>query len=141
VGIAVGIARLAVGGVLFGVPVASVRLLSLDTATATRVTWLSRMTAARDGVLGAGTLSSAVLRQGCGGWMLAGSVSDVADAAILAAPLRAGRVRGPRAVAVTVAAVAVALVGAAATADVIRGDRARSASSPVQRRAAPAVEH
>jgi hypothetical protein len=113
--------RIAVGAVFFAAPVFSVRLLGLDTGTAERVTWLARMTATRDGVLGAGTVVSSARGEGAHAWMLAGSVADAADAAVLVAALRAGRVRGPRAVAVTAGAVAAAVAGAVATVGVLRG--------------------
>ena len=120
VGLSVGAGRLAIGAIFLAAPVSSVRLLGLDTATAARVAWLARMTAVRDGVLGAGTVVSSARRDGAGAWLLAGSVSDAVDAAVLVAALREGKIRGWRAQAVTVGAVAAALAAAAATVDVVR---------------------
>ena len=58
IGLCVGAGRVAIGAVFLAAPVTSVRLLGLDTATAARITWLARMTAVRDTVLGAGTVAS-----------------------------------------------------------------------------------
>jgi hypothetical protein len=113
-GLCVGAGRMAIGAVFLAAPVSSVRLLGLDTATAARITWLARMTAARDGVLGTGTLVSSAREDGAGAWLLAGSVSDAVDAAVLVAALREGRVRGFPAQAVIAAAVVAACTGAAA---------------------------
>lgn len=121
VGLSLGAGRLAIGAIFLAAPVSSVRLLGLDTAAAARVTWLARMTAARDGVLGAGTLVCSARQNGAGAWLLAGSVSDAVDAAVLAAALREGGVRGWPAQAVTAGALAAAVAGAAAaTAHVLR---------------------
>ncbi|PZS15368.1 MAG: hypothetical protein DLM57_12890 [Pseudonocardiales bacterium] len=120
IGLTVGAGRAAIGAIFLAAPVSSVRLLGLDTATATRVTWLARMTAARDGVLGAGTLVSSARREGAGGWLLAGSVSDAVDAVVLVAALRDGKVRGRRAQAITAGAIGAALAAAAAAVDVVR---------------------
>jgi len=120
IGLSVGAGRLAIGAIFLAAPVASVRLLGLDTATARRTTWLARMTAARDGALGAGTLVSCAREDGAVAWLLAGSVSDAVDAAVLVAALREGKVRGWAAQAATAGAIAGALAGAAATLDVVR---------------------
>ena len=120
IGLSVGAGRLAIGAIFLAAPVASVRLLGLDTATARRTTWLARMTAARDGVLGAGTLVSCAREDGAVAWLLAGSVSDAVDAAVLVAALREGKVHGWAAQAATAGAIAGALAGAAATLDVVR---------------------
>jgi hypothetical protein len=110
----------AIGAFSLAAPVTSVRLLGLDTATAARITWLARMTAVRDTVLGTGTAVSSGRGQGAAGWLLAGSVSDAVDAAVLAAALREGKVRGRRAQAIVVGAVGAALIAAAAAAELAR---------------------
>jgi hypothetical protein len=120
IGLSVGAGRVAIGAIFLAAPVTSVRLLGLDTATAARITWLARMTAVRDTVLGAGTVVSSGRRKGAAGWLLAGSVSDAVDAAVLAAALRGGKVRGWRAQAIAVGAVGAALVAAAAAAETAR---------------------
>jgi hypothetical protein len=122
IGLSVGAGRVAIGAVFLAAPVSSVRLLGLDTATAARITWLARMTAVRDTVLGAGTVASASRRRGAAGWLLAGSVSDAVDAAVLAAALREGRIRGWRPQAIAVGAVGAALVAAAAAAELARAE-------------------
>lgn len=110
VALAIGVARTGIGVGFAAAPVAALRLLGLDTATAARVAWLSRMTAARDGVLGAGTLA-ATARGRPGPWLLAGAVADAADAAALAGALRTHKIGGPKAVAMIGAASLAALAG------------------------------
>jgi hypothetical protein len=118
-GAALGAMRLAVGGTFFSAPVTSLRLMGVDTATARRVTWLARMTAARDTAVGAGMLATVSRGRSGSGWLLAGAFCDAVDAAVLAAALRARRAGGFGAVAMVGAAAASAAVGvwaAAATA-------------------------
>jgi len=75
-------------------PVPALRALGADTATAQRVSWLTRMMAVRDGALGAGAL----LADRRGGdprpWLVAGAVSDAVDAAAFAGALKQGRLKG-----------------------------------------------
>jgi hypothetical protein len=118
-GVALGAMRLAVGGTFFAAPVSSLRLMGMDTATAARVTWLARMTAARDAVVGAGTLATVSRGRSGSGWLLAGAFCDAVDAAVLAAALRARKAGGLGAAAMVGAAAASAAAGvwaAAATA-------------------------
>lgn len=107
VGIAIGAGRAALGAGFLLAPVASVRVLGLDTATAQRVTWLAQMAAVRDGALGAGTAAATARGRG-GGWLLAGAASDLTDAVVISAALRQGRLRGVRAQAVVGFAAAMA---------------------------------
>src|SRR4051812_39129643 len=58
-GVGIGLARVAVGVGATVAPVASVRMLGIDTATARRAVVLARMAAARDIALGAGTIVAA----------------------------------------------------------------------------------
>ena len=120
VGLCIGAGRVAIGAVFLAAPVTSVRLLGLDTATAARITWLARMTAVRDTVLGAGTVVSSGRQQGAAGWLCAGAVSDTVDAVVLAAALREGRLRGWRPQAIAVGAVGAAAITAVAAADLAR---------------------
>ena len=106
----IAVARTGIGVGFAAAPVTALRLLGLDTATAARVAWLSQMTAARDGVLGAGTLA-ATARGRAAPWLLAGAVADAADAAALAGALRARRIGGPNAVPMIGAAALAALAG------------------------------
>lgn len=122
IGVSVGAARMAVGAVFLAAPVTSVRLLGLDTATAARVAWLARMTAVRDGVLGAGTLASSAHGKGSGAWLAAGAVSDTVDAVVLLDAVRAGKAGGWRVNAAAVGAIGAALAAAVA---VIDGQRHR----------------
>lgn len=111
---------MAIGAGFLAAPVMSVRVLGLDSATAARVTWLARMTAIRDGVVGAGTVATSARGSGAAGWLLAGSVSDAVDAVILASALRDGRVGGWRAKVISVGAAGAAVVAAAAAVDLYR---------------------
>jgi hypothetical protein len=111
VGLAIGVGRTLIGATFLAAPVPALRMLGVDTATAARTTWLSRMTAARDGVLGAGTLMSSASRRGSAPWLLAGAVADAADAAAIAAALRTRKVAGIGAIGMGGAAGVAAAVG------------------------------
>ena len=111
----VGVGRLLAGGGFLLAPVGSTRALGLDTATAKRVSFLARMMAARDVVIGAGTAAAGRGTGRPATWLLAGAVADATDAVVIAGALKSGRARGPVAAAVVgIAAVAaaVAAVGA-----------------------------
>ena len=87
------VGRVAFAAVFLAAPVPGVRLLGTDTATAQRVSWLTRMMAVRDGALGVGALSAA--RSGHPRpWLIAGAVSDAVDAVVIAGALNSGRVKG-----------------------------------------------
>jgi hypothetical protein len=108
--VTLSVARIGVG-VLFAVrPTTSLRLLGVDSVTASRVDWLARMTAVRDIAIGLGTLSAAARRRDLSGWLLAGAACDALDAAAIGGAL------GRRNVAVVPAAVemVVALTASAA---------------------------
>lgn len=111
----VGLGRILAGGGFLLAPVGSTRVLGLDTATAKRVSFLARMMAARDVVIGAGTAASGRGTGRPAAWLLAGAVADATDAVVIAGALKSGQARGPVAAAVVgVAGVAaaVAAVGA-----------------------------
>lgn len=111
VGLGIGLTRTAVGAIFITAPVTALRVVGVDTATAARVSWLSRMTAARDGVLGAGTACTAASRRGSAGWLLAGALSDAVDAVALAGAVRQRRAGGFGAIAMVAAAAGTAAVG------------------------------
>lgn len=102
-------ARAAIAVGLLAAPVAALRALGTDTATARRVTWLTRMLAVRDGAIAVGGLL-ARRRGSPAPWLLAGAVSDAVDAAAFAAALRQGRLHG----AVPIVLVPIAATSAAA---------------------------
>lgn len=111
IALAIGAMRIGVGAGFLAGPVFSVRMLGVDTATASRLTFLARMAAARDGALGVGTVYSALRGQGAAAWLLAGGFCDACDALFIG--LSAGKrkldpVRG--------GLVAASAAGAAATA-------------------------
>lgn len=108
----IGLGRVVIGTAFLVDPVSSVRILGVDTATAKRMTFLARMTAGRDIVLGVGTL---VARSpgSQAGWLAAGAVADAIDAAALAVGLKSGQLRGIPAAGIAVGAVGAAAVAAA----------------------------
>jgi hypothetical protein len=94
-------------------PVPSARLLGLDTATAQRIGWLTRMMAVRDGAIGVGGLVAGRRSPSAAApWLLAGAVSDAVDAVVLAGAIKRGRVRGAVPTAVVPLAAGAAAVGA-----------------------------
>jgi hypothetical protein len=122
IGLAVGVGRTVVGAVFLAAPVASVRILGLDTATAARVTWLARMAAVRDVAIGLGTLDSVGRNRGARTWLAAGAAADLADAVVIGAALRSGRAKGVAAAGIVAGAAAAAVVGAWAARPVRRQD-------------------
>jgi hypothetical protein len=102
--------RLGFGTVFGSLPVATSRLLGMDTATARRVTWLTRMTAARDAALALGALGA--LRRGAdpAPWLVAGAACDAVDALVHVDAVRRGRLS--RRAGVLVVPVAVGATGA-----------------------------
>jgi hypothetical protein len=103
---AIGAGRIGVGVVFAVNPVLSVRVLGVDSATANRLSWLARMAAARDIALGVGTVVGAVSGRGSNGWLLAGGVCDIADAAAIANALKQRQVSTVPAVVIIASALA-----------------------------------
>jgi hypothetical protein len=106
----IGLGRLLLGGGFLIAPVASTRVLGVDTATAKRVSFLAQMMAARDMAIGAGTALSSTRGRGPAGWLLAGAVADATDAVVIAGALKSGRARGPVASGIVGGAVALSAV-------------------------------
>lgn len=107
-----GFGRLALGAAFVSAPGAAVRMLGVDAAAATRMTWLARMAAVRDAALGAGLLGSVLARGGAPRpWLLAGAFTDAGDAAVLVLAAREGRVDRTRGYLMAAGAAASALVG------------------------------
>ena len=109
--VALATARVVIGAAALAAPVASLRFLGADTGTARRVGWLTRMTGARDAVLGTGALA-ADEGPARAAWVLGGALADAADAVIMLAALRSGRLRGIVPSAVAAGAVVAAAGGA-----------------------------
>ena len=103
--------RTAAGGAMLALPVLSARLLGADSATAKRVSWLTRMMAVRDAAIGAGGLAAARGTGSPGPWIIAGAVSDAVDAIVLTQALRQGRANGLTATAVVPVAAGSAAIG------------------------------
>jgi hypothetical protein len=108
--IAAGRAVLATG--IMVAPVFAARLLGADTATAQRVTWLTRMMAIRDGALGVGGVAASRRRADTSAWLLGGAVSDAVDAVVIARALKQGRVRGVVPAGIVAGAAGTAVLGA-----------------------------
>lgn len=111
-----GAGRTLMAAAILAAPVAAARLLGADTATARRVTWLTRMMGVRDAALGVGALASARRGRGAAGWLLGGAVSDAVDAVVLAGAIKQGRIRGVVPSAIVAGAAATAAVGLVAAA-------------------------
>jgi hypothetical protein len=113
VAVAVPAGRVAIAATMFAAPTLTVRSLGTDTATARRVTFLTRMMAVRDGALGAGGVLAARRGQ-VGPWLLAAAACDATDAVVVTAAIRAGRLRGPGAAALVPFAAVTAVIQAVA---------------------------
>jgi peptide-methionine (R)-S-oxide reductase len=129
-----GACRLAVGGAFLAFPVAAVRLLGVDRASADRMSWLARMAAVRDLALGAGVLGAAVTQRGRVPALLATALTDAADAALIALAARDARVDRVRGLAMAAGAAGAAGAGIVAAADLLTRRRA-GASAGVAREA------
>jgi hypothetical protein len=105
-----GWGRVGIGLAFLADPVTSVRVLGVDTATAKRMTFLARMTAGRDIVLGIGAVF-APTPQARAGWVAAGAAADVVDCAAIGAGTRTGLTGGPGAPAIAIGAAAAAVLG------------------------------
>jgi len=75
-------------------PVPGLRALGADTATAQRVSWLTRMMAVRDGALAVGALVADRRGGDPRPWLVGGAVSDAVDAIVFAGALKEGRLKG-----------------------------------------------
>jgi hypothetical protein len=126
-----GACRLAVGGAFLAFPVASVRLLGVDSASAARMSWLARMAGVRDLAIGAGILGAGVARRGPVSALLASALVDAADAAFVAIAARDARVDRVRGLATAVAAAAAAGAGFVAAADLLKRGRAAASAGAV----------
>jgi peptide-methionine (R)-S-oxide reductase len=115
-----GAGRTALGTAFLAFPVASVRLLGVDTASANRVVWLARMAAVRDAALGLGVLGAATARRGRVPALVASGLVDATDAAVIVAAAREHRVDRARGYLIAAGAAAGAVAGFATAADLLR---------------------
>jgi hypothetical protein len=113
--------RTLIAASILAAPVMTGRAMGTDTATAQRVSWLTRMMGVRDAAIGVGGLLAA-RRGGAAAtpWLIAGAASDLVDAVVLAKAVREGRIKGivPT---LTVPVAALTAVAGAATAVRLRG--------------------
>src|SRR4051794_34234608 len=86
--------RLALAGVFLAAPVPALRAMGADTATAQRISWLTRMMAVRDGALAVGALVADRRGGDPRPWLVGGAVSDAVDALVFAQALKQGRLKG-----------------------------------------------
>lgn len=86
--------RLVLAGAFLAAPVPALRAVGADTATAQRISWLTRMMAVRDGALAVGAAVAIRTDGDPRPWLLGGAVSDAVDAAVFAGALKQGRLRG-----------------------------------------------
>jgi len=100
----------AIGTAFLAAPTVSVRILGVSNATAKRMAFLARMTAARDIALGGGTLHAGAGRRAVP-WLLAGAGADLVDAVAIAGAVKRGAAGGAPAVGTVVGAAAAAVVG------------------------------
>ncbi|MDQ1712792.1 MAG: hypothetical protein QOE45_2242 [Frankiaceae bacterium] len=103
--------RVGVGVAMLARPRTLPALLGVDSGTAARVSWITRMLGAREVALGAGTLLA--LRRGSAGrdWLLGAAFSDAVDAVAFAGAVGRGHARAVPGGALTLVAGASAAVG------------------------------
>lgn len=106
----IGLGRVAIGTAFLAAPALSVRILGVSNATAKRMTFLARMTAARDIALGGGTLHAGPGRRAVP-WLLAGAGADLVDALAIAGAVKHHVAGGAPAVGMVAGAAAAAAVG------------------------------
>jgi hypothetical protein len=106
----IGLGRVAIGAAFLAAPTVSVRILGVSNATAKRMAFLARMTAARDIALGSGTLHAGTGRRAVP-WLLAGAGADVVDAVAIAGAMKGGVAGGAPAVGTVAGAAAAAAIG------------------------------
>jgi len=102
-------------------PVPALRSLGADTATAQRVSWLTRMMAVRDGAIAVGALVADRRGGDPRPWLVAGAVSDAVDAVVFAEALKQGRLKGIAPTMVVPGAVVAAGLGFVTAARLRRG--------------------
>ena len=115
-----GLGRVALGATFLAFPVGSVRLLGIDSASAARMVWLTRMAAARDAALGVGVLGAAATHRGRVPALMVTAAVDAVDATVIAVAAREQRVDRLRGYAMAGGAAAAALTGLAVAGDLLR---------------------
>lgn len=107
--VATGLFRSAAGPALLARPETLAQLLGVDSITARRTEWITRLLAGRETALGLGTLHAALTGRPVRPWLLAQATADTADTAALLLAIRSGQISTARALAATTFAVAGAL--------------------------------
>ncbi|HEX8003010.1 MAG TPA: hypothetical protein VF519_09990 [Mycobacteriales bacterium] len=106
--------RAAVGVAMLARPTMLPKSVGVDSTTAARLTWLTRMFGARELALGAGTLLALRRGRDVEEWALAQLLSDAVDAAAFAGAVAHGDVRRVQGGAVALMAVAGVATGVGA---------------------------
>ena len=112
VGVAVG--RVTLAAAVLARPEILARALGVDTVTARRLDWITRMFAVRDGLLGAGAGHAVLAGQPVRPWLWAQVAADGTDAAVVAVAAYRRRVSVPAGLVVAVAAAAGTAAGLSA---------------------------
>ena len=112
--LALGAARLGIGGFVLARPESLARMLGVDSVTARRTAWLARMVAGRELALGAGSVLAAGRPQGRRPWLIGQLMADAGDAVALVLAARARVVHPVLAAAVAASAAAAVVVEARA---------------------------
>lgn len=106
---ALSVTRVGVGLSMLARPATLAKSVGVDSATAERVAWVTRMVGAREVALGAGTLVALRRGRDVREWALAQAFSDAVDAVVFAAAVARGHARPVQGLGIT----AVAASGAA----------------------------
>jgi hypothetical protein len=85
--------RVGVGAAMLARPRTLPATLGVDSATAARVSWITRMLGAREVALGAGTLLALRRGESARDWLLGCALSDAVDAAAFAGAVARGHAR------------------------------------------------
>lgn len=117
----IGAGRAIIAAAIMTAPVPAARALGADTATAQRVTWLTRMMAVRDGALGVGTVASVRGGRDAASWLIGGAVADALDALVIGAAVKQGRTSGMVPIGIVVGAAGSAAMGALTAVRLRRG--------------------
>lgn len=111
-----GLFRSVAGPVLLTRPDLLPRLLGVDSVTARRTAWITRLLAGRELAIGLGTLHAVLTRRPIRPWLYTQALCDATDAIALLAATRTGQISTPRALAV------IAFAAAGASSEILAGD-------------------
>lgn len=116
------VGRIGAGAGMLVRPELLAKSVGVDSATAARISWVTRMVGARDVALGAGTLLAARRGRHLGEWALAQAFSDAVDAVAFAGAVARGHARPLQGGAIVAVAASSAATGLAAWRELDAGD-------------------